>query len=71
MITLVDGDSYYTLKARAAGRKRRGNKAMPWFSTRGQIIQTLVSAIALLLSILTFFGPNIGFQNIPPWLPQR
>lgn len=42
---------------------------MAWFSTRGQVIQTLVSTISLVLSVLTFFGPNIGLPNVPAWLP--
>jgi hypothetical protein len=68
MVVLVS-DAKYAISRRAAG-DRRGREAMPseWFSTKGQIIQTLSSTISALLSVATIIGVKAGVPNIPPWL---
>jgi hypothetical protein len=42
-----------------------------WFSNRGQVIQTVnssLSALGAVVSILTFVGQKAGFPQIPAWL---
>ena len=35
-----------------------------WFANRGQILQTLLAAIAILVAIVL----NVGLPNVPAWL---
>jgi hypothetical protein len=35
-----------------------------WFANRGQIVQTLLAAIAILVAIVL----NVGLPNVPAWL---